>query len=195
MIYALKERGKPAGVAESYRKTWRKILPYLWISTLAWFIIFGGFAAGIVPGVIFSFWFAFTAFVRVAEDKKGLSAVLKSREYVRGHWGGVFIRFLFLTLSSVGVSFILEAALSSLGEPARQFFGGYIVSLFLPPFLISYSYLLYENLKELRGDFRFVPKKKGLFIFFGILGVVFLLAVLTALLLFGNIISFFLLAL
>lgn len=60
------------------------ILPLIWLGFLTSFIIGGGFMLLIIPGVIFMVWFFFAQFILVKEDVRGMSALLKSREYVRG---------------------------------------------------------------------------------------------------------------
>lgn len=94
LIYAIKDTEERIGIMESYRRGWGKILSYWWMSFLTSIIIFGGLFLFVIPGIIFSVWFSLGIFVLIAEDRKGMDALLKSREYVRGRWGSVFWRFL-----------------------------------------------------------------------------------------------------
>ncbi len=90
LLYAVKDSQERIGVMESYRRGWHKIFSYWWVSLLAGFIIVGGFLLLIVPGIIFGVWFSLAMFILIAEDIKGMNALLKSREYVKGKWGSIF---------------------------------------------------------------------------------------------------------
>jgi len=49
----------------------------------------GGFLFLIIPGIIFLVWFIFAQFIIFAEDDRGMNAILKSKEYVRGKWASI----------------------------------------------------------------------------------------------------------
>ena len=122
-----------------------------------------------MPGIIFAVWFSWAVFVLIAEDLKGMNALLKSKEYVKGKWGSVFWRLLFI----YGISFILIFTLLKifLGKEISNF----VIGLFLTPLVTIYLFLLYSHLKSLKGEFTFSPNsgKKASFIFVGILGLLF----------------------
>ena len=96
LLYAVKDSQEKIGVMESYRRGWHKIFSYWWVGLLTGFITLGGFLLLIVPGIIFATWFSLAVFILIAEDLKGMNALLKSKEYVKGKWGGVFWRFFFI---------------------------------------------------------------------------------------------------
>lgn len=106
LLYAIKDSQEGIGVVEAYRRGWHKIFSYLWLSFLAGFIIIGGFLLFVIPGIIFAVWFGVAAFVLIAEDLKGMNALLNSREYVRGKWGDVFWRLIFISVLSFIIGII-----------------------------------------------------------------------------------------
>ncbi len=114
------------------------ILPLVWVSFLTGFIVCGGYFLLIVPGIIFSIWFFFAQFVLVKEDVRGMEALLKSREYVRGQWLAVAIRLLLIW----GLSFIVGAI--PLAGP--------FLSIAFIPYVVIYHYLIYRDLRQLKGD-------------------------------------------
>src|SRR3989338_2774959 len=96
LLYAIKDSQEGIGVIESYRRGWHKILSYYWVFLLFGFITIGGFFLLVVPGIIFAIWFSLAISILIDEDVKGMNALLKSREYVKGRWGSILWRFLFI---------------------------------------------------------------------------------------------------
>lgn len=180
LLYAIKDNQERIGVIESYRRGWHKILSYWWISLLRWFITLGGFLLLIVPGIIFAIWFSLAPFILIAEDLRGMNALLKSREYVRGNWFGVFWRFFFIGAISFIIYLVPSVIASVLKIPLVENISRLIIALFWAPLVTTYSFLVYSNLKALKGEIAFAPTKgkKTAFILVGLLGVLFIPAIL-----------------
>ncbi len=69
--------------------------PALCISILTALITLGGFLLLIIPGVIFTVWYAFSIYLAVLEKKKGVGALLHgSREMSRGRFWPIFGRLV-----------------------------------------------------------------------------------------------------
>lgn len=172
LLFALKNR--ESGILLSYKKGLTKAIPYAWIAFLWGLIILGGTVFFLIPGLIFFVWFSLSAVVLVNEDIKGMNALLKSREYIKGRLLPVAWRLVFIS-----------AILGVLGWAPSQFFPGdgvsnfistpilMIIALFTTPFLFTYLFVLYRQLKEVRGEFEFRPKlkTKAWMISVGIVGV------------------------
>lgn len=158
LIYAIKNREESIGVIESCKKGWHKIIPLWWTSLLSELIIMGGLMLFIVPGIIFAIWFSLTMFFVVAEDLKGMNALLKSREYVKGNWGKVLWRFLFIGGLAI-LAYLPTKIFDALHMTVVADISGFIVSLFLIPLVLIYSFLIYSNLKTLKGEALFNPTK------------------------------------
>jgi len=174
LLYAIKDNQERIGVMESYRRGWYKILSYFWILFLGIFITLGGFFLFVVPGIIFTIWFSMAIFVLIAEDLKGMNALLKSREYVRGQWWGVFW-CLFFSGILYGIVYVVLSFISTLlvNIPFASDIIGFVIPLFLGPLVTTYLFLVYGHLRALKGQFVFVPTsgQKAKFIFVGILGI------------------------
>jgi len=172
LLYAIKDVQERIGIIESYRRGWRKIISYWWISLLAGFIILGGFLLLVVPGIVLMVWFSLALFVLVAEDLKGMDALLKSKEYIKGKWIGVLWRLFFIVAISLIISFISSFLFIVLKVPFGSKISNFIVGLFLTPLTMTYLFLVYRNLKSIKGEVVFAPNKgkKAIFIFIGILG-------------------------
>lgn len=137
----------------AYRRGLEGFFSYIWISFLTGLFTIIGLLLFIVPGIIVAVWLSFALYVFVAEDKRGLDALIQSREYVRGYWWAVLRRFLFLMVIALcalivfgGVMFVL--ALVTGGLDAVIDFGGGFFSLLFTPFSLVYTGLLYKELKE-----------------------------------------------
>lgn len=125
------------GIRDALEKGWQKVWSFIWLFTITGFIITGGFFLLVIPGIIFAVWFIFAQFILVSEDDRGMNAVLKSKEYVKGKWFDIFLRLFVIWL----IAGILGAV------P----FIGPILSIIYFPFMMIFIYLIYENLKVLKG--------------------------------------------
>jgi hypothetical protein len=132
--------------------------------------VFGGSLLFIIPGIILSIFLVLDVYILAAEDIKGLSALIKSREYIRGHWWKVAGRLGFLVLI-----WFLITILVAVTEGAVGLLGGaeivtilnivigiafqVISSLVIMPLNIIYVFLIYSYLKDVKGSFDFSPPK------------------------------------
>lgn len=135
------------GIRDALNNAWRRVRSYMWVSFLFTFIVGGGFLLLFIPGLIFLVWFLFFQFVLVAEDEKGMAAILKSKEYVRGNWFAVFFRVFILWLISAGLGFIPVA--------------GPILSILLVPFMVIFVKLIYDDLRESKRKIVIHPLSVG----------------------------------
>jgi len=159
-----------AGFDDAYRRGARFFWPLVWMSILAAFTIIGGFVMVIIPGIILGVALAFRGFTLVLENRRGMDALAQSREYVRGYWWAVLGRSLLLGIC-VGVatgivSAIFTAAMGTLGGMLASG----VLALFLVPFSLIYSYLMYRNLAALKP--KTAPGRKNFLIASAIVGLV-----------------------
>ena len=190
LLYAIKDSQEGISVLEAYRRGWHKMLSYWWISILVPFITMGGFLLFVVPGIIFAVWFSLAKFILVAENLKGMNSLLKSREYVKGKWGSVFWRFSFIDILYLivflAVTIVLILLIPNreiLLTPNREYVlyvARFIIGLFFTPLATAYRFLVYSNLKALKGEIAFAPTggQKAKFIIVAFLGFLFIPAIL-----------------
>ena len=126
------------GIKDSLDKCGQNIWAYIWLFSILGYIVPGGFLLFIIPGVFFMVWFGFAVFILPKENERGMNALLKSKEYVRGYWVDVFGRLFIIWLASVGVGMIPLI--------------GTILSIMFVPFEMIFVYLVYENLRSVKGD-------------------------------------------
>lgn len=157
LLYAIKDRQEGIGIKEAYKRGWRKIRPYLWIQIIGGFATMAGFIFLIIPGIIMAVWFSLAIFVLASEDLQGTHAILKSKEYVKGYWGAVFWRIIYLVVIMIVISIGLSTIFSIARIPAMGSIANMILNIFLTPLFFIYYYLVYEKLKLLKGDLSFSP--------------------------------------
>ena len=189
LMFAIINNKEEIGFVESFRRGWRKIISLWWISILTAFVTLGGFLLAIIPGIVFAMWFSLSAWVLIAEDSKGMDALLKSREYVRGRWWAVLGRIIIIGL----VPFLLSLIFSLIPTLLFSFIfksalALWVISLITYPIILIiytplasiYMFMMYQNLRSLRGEIELVPARKSrtTFIVIAVLGIVAILALL-----------------
>jgi hypothetical protein len=125
------------GIKEAFGKGWRSVWSFMWLYSIMGFVTTGGYLLFLVPGIIFSIWFAFSQFILARDDVRGMDALLKSREYVRDMWFEVFGRLAVVWFVSVFLG-----AIPLLGP---------LLSLLFAPFVMVFTYLIYEDLAGIKG--------------------------------------------
>ena len=121
------------GVSSALSRGWAKVWSFVWLFSILGFVITGGFLLFILPGMLFLVWFSFAQFVLAEEDERGMNAMLKSREYVKGYGGEVFLRIFLIWIIAAVVGIV------SLIGP--------ILSIVFFPFVLIYLYQIYAELK------------------------------------------------
>lgn len=156
---------QPAKTArEQMKLTTVLVWPIILVSLLTALAVVGGFILLVIPGVIFSIWFAFATYAVALDNERGIAALAKSKSLVRGRWWPVFWRLLVLGIlfsvllfvlpSLVALPFALlsQATKSSLTvSTAIGWLGqivGLAVSAFLTPFPVLAHTLFYLELKK-----------------------------------------------
>ncbi len=138
LIISIKERTSDLTVKQAISKGSGVFISYLWVSFLSGLAILGGLILFIVPGIIFSIWFAFSSYILISEGQKGRRALSESKELAKSYWWAIFGRFILLTLLIAVISWS-----PIVGDIVSLFFG--------VPFATIYAYLMYEDLKRIKS--------------------------------------------
>ncbi|MFZ1075588.1 MAG: hypothetical protein WAN50_04415 [Minisyncoccia bacterium] len=150
------------------------LLPGLWLGILTCCVLVGGFALLVVPGVMMSIQFFVAAYVFALEGRRGLGALIQSREYVRGYWWPIAVRSIIVSFVvlivyyAVSIPFDFAAAFAFLkagGDPTklRDFSSAVMIipSLLISTFGLVYGYKVYQYLKALKPSLEANPATKG----------------------------------
>ena len=135
------------GIKEALRCAKTVTLAHIWLTMLMGLVIAGGYMLLIVPGVVLTVWFFFAPLILINEDARGMEALLKSKEYVRGRWLGVCWRLIAVWFISVAISCI-------------PVIGQLLAFLFIP-FSFVCSFLIYQELRSIRADMAFEPTQRA----------------------------------
>ncbi len=181
LIYVIKDPHEKIGIKEAFKRAWPKVWAYWGIALLAGFITMGGVFLLIIPGIILGFWFSMALYILVAEDIKGMNALLKSKEYVRGKFGYIYGRILLVGLASMVIGGIAASVTESQLLTTA-------INLLLTPFMLVYVYLMYTYLKAHKGAFDFNPTKsqKLPYLLIGAFGILVVCGIAYALIHLGN---------
>jgi len=126
-----------------------------------------------IPGLFFVLWAIFANYVFVAENEKGMRAFLKSKEYTKGNLNNIVVRILFIAVIALVISYIFAILnglfLAQLPDSAQlQLIASMIFNIILGIFIplpVIYNFLMYENIKAIRGEFVFSPSKTSKIVF------------------------------
>ncbi len=138
---------------------WRRAPTLLWVGLLVGVLQMFGFLLLIVPGIIFTVWFAFAETEAILTGVGTFSALEQSRERVKGHFFPVLWRmFAFSFLLTLTVSLILWPilALSGITDPMTIITTPpawinallSIIEILFMPLILTYELLLYFSLRK-----------------------------------------------
>lgn len=133
-------------------ETFKKVKPlvngYLWFISLNFLFSFGLLPWGLLSLftiiVLWSVWGVFSTFVYLQSRRKGLINLWVSRELVNQKFWGILGRMFLINLS---VAFISMFLISS-GKSAASYLITILLQLFTAPFVISFKFEMFKNLKE-----------------------------------------------
>jgi len=191
-LYGVVDQNPSVSAKEILRKGWRRIFSYLWVTILFIVILMGGYFLLIIPGIMLSIWFSFAMYALATEDARGLDALLRSKQLVKGLWWQVVWRHVFFGLV-IGVPIlVMFAALvflpvvitysgqNGLFIEQYQEWMNTLQTILMPlwwiggAFGMAFAYALFEDLKRVKGNPSYADYKesKGKYIALGILGIV-----------------------
>lgn len=164
--------GAKTTIKQSLSGTRSLIIPYFATQLLSTLIVLGGSMLFLLPGIIISVWFSLYTFVFLSEGKRGMMALLTSREYVRNYFAVVILYpILFAILTSVPlyvVSWVLEEMDASLLNSLLNL----VFSLIITPLTTLFLIGIYKDLKRIKGEVTIenFASRKTKYIAIGVLG-------------------------
>ncbi|TSC85405.1 MAG: hypothetical protein G01um101416_873 [Microgenomates group bacterium Gr01-1014_16] len=150
-----------AGLVQAYSVTTSTILPIKGLLSQGWKIVgkvlvtglltglavAGGFLLLIIPGFIFSYWFAFTNQIVVIENLSGTAALSRSKQLVKGRFWKTVWYLLFPTAIIIAYFFVTSAVTAAIPKPSKAIFEAVFSLITLPFGIVSliYSFLVYRE--------------------------------------------------
>ncbi|MDD3488073.1 MAG: hypothetical protein PHH35_01850 [Candidatus Pacebacteria bacterium] len=144
---------KPVGVSlkEVFKEAWKNYWNYLIIGVLVSIFVSLGFVFLIIPGLILSIYLSFSLYVYIDEKRKGMEAIKRSWNLVKGNWWQVFGRRLMLIILTIIIAIGINALGKNYSGPFLNLLGSFIgllVQTFGSFFSMIYIYLIYLDLKK-----------------------------------------------
>ena len=155
--------------SEAFKRSWKNIFPFILINILLCAVVLGGMVLLIIPAFIFSIWFNFSNFVLVTDGDRGFNALMRSREYVKGHGWFVLGRYLLMGLLNLAIYLIMFVVFGVIlkmdsSSPIYAITSS-LYSLASSIFVLCYSFQLFSNLRDVRGKFDLQVTKKSKIVF------------------------------
>ena len=134
-VHAVIDQG--CGFSEALNRGRQQVWSFTWGISLSAILITGAYFLFFIPGVLFSVWFLFIPFIIAVEKERGMNALLKSYQYVQGHWWNTFLKLFILILVCAGVGLVPLI--------------GPILSLLTTPFMLVFIFIMYYDLQQVKG--------------------------------------------
>ena len=169
---------------EAYIYAFKKWGLFIWVGVLVSFYVFGGFFLFLIPGVLFALWFSLASSIALFENVKGLEALARSREYIRGQIGVVYFRFFVLSLILflfIAATNIITGILALINFYLSISINVFIFNLILIPLSHIQAIFLFKEIQFRRANKVLVvgeQKMKKLLIV-PLVGILLLIAVIT----------------
>lgn len=180
LILYLDQKDRNIGIIEAFKLSFSKIWSCWKVGALSGLILMSGFMLFIIPLIIFAVWLSFSAYIVICEDIKGLDAIIKSREYVRGLWWKTTFRVLFLPFIYYAFYVITERMyVTVMSENTAFAFIKLGIQFLLMPLVTIYHYQVYKSLRDYHSGMVFAPTKKSKRIFSFLVAFPFLLIILS----------------
>jgi hypothetical protein len=191
LMIAVKEKESGISPSDAYRRGLGKLWPFAVVTFLSSLVSAGGLVLFVIPAIIMSIWFVFAPFVLIEEDVRGLSALVKSRLYVKGWWGHIFGRLAILMLVvlviAMGLGFVSAFVIALMPAESWEIVVDQLMQLLsyviFYPITVLYMYNLFQNIKSQKSTTEVDPAtySKGKMVLSAVLGVLGLVVVPVAL--------------
>jgi hypothetical protein len=112
----VKAEQETVSIKDAFRWSVQNIFTLGWLTLITFSIVWGGLQLFIIPGLILSVLMYFSQYAFVREDKRGLKAVLRSRQLVTGRTWAVFKRIFVLVFYTFIITIIISVPLMVLEE-------------------------------------------------------------------------------
>lgn len=137
-----------------YRRAWPKVGQLWWTAILSALIIMAGLVLFIIPAIVIGISLGLVNYIVMLDKFKGLDALVVSQEYTYVRRGQFVWRIVGLIGTAIVVYIIggTIAGLITTSDESAQQLSEVILSLLTTPFFTLYLYLLYREVKRMRGE-------------------------------------------
>ncbi len=143
LIKTIQNKGQST-INQLIKSAWPLVFRYILLQLLLTLIILVGLALLVIPGLFFIVIFGFATMILVVEGVGGLSALKRSRYYVRNRFWPVVGRMAIPVLGMILISAIFSLFDSAILSILFQL----VSTFFFAPVIMIYTFKLYEGLKS-----------------------------------------------
>lgn len=139
---------------EIFKETRKYFWDYFWLSILTAILIILWTLLLIIPGIIFSVFYSFAVYVFFFENIKGMAAIRKSLNLVKGYWWPVFGRFIVIGIALWIFTVIISIPLYFTND--KSYFYSFwsfiiqIINFLVGPISLLYFYQIYQDLSRIK---------------------------------------------
>ncbi len=149
-------------------KVWKSLL---WVSLIAGFVLIGGTYLFVIPGLVVGLMLAFAEYVALDEGKKGMDALMRSRELVKGRgWSVLFV--LIVMGIVIGIPSLILGSIADQGNEVFGFLSSAYDGLVAMPLYVLAGAIVYHHAKKLPSLAGPEVNARNVYKGLGILGVV-----------------------
>ncbi len=153
-IFLLVKNNYTGNELHYFKETKKLAIPYIILTVLTVVLIMLWALLLIIPGIIFSILYSLAVFAFFFEDRRGLEAIKRSRELIKGYFWPVVGRYLFLALIFWLFYVILGSPLSTVAKHSFFWevwsFFMQIVDTLIGVVALLFSYQIYQDLVRIK---------------------------------------------
>lgn len=143
-----------SSLEDAFYQGWKKFFSTSWVLILMLLTVIVGFIFFFIPGIIFGIYINFALFFLILDNKKGISALLASKNHLQGKWWAICGR-----LALLGITLMIPLALLTVIEyyilSHIEMIWLYLIIEFILLFVVImgeilvyiFNYYLYKDLK------------------------------------------------
>lgn len=150
MTLLLDKNEKDQKILPLVKKGFRYVLPLIGLGLVYCFFMVGGFFFLILPAILFSFFFMFSFYELVTENKSILNSLRGSYQIVKSNFGEILIRILAFIFAYIALSVFIPNVIREIDETTGTILAFYslIVNTLLGWYGLTYSLTLYKQAKK-----------------------------------------------
>ncbi|HEY1037013.1 MAG TPA: hypothetical protein VGE62_00360 [Candidatus Paceibacterota bacterium] len=160
MLFAARGHLEKMTVRQAYAEARKHVASFLWVSLLSGLAIMSSMLLLVIPGIIVAVFVVVAPLVVLFEEEKGINALFKSREYVRGNFWKVLSYGLVTVLISAIIGLVISIPKMLGLDPVTDLLD-FLRTFLLDGFWFAYAYVIYRYLKASKPSLGFVTPGKN----------------------------------
>lgn len=152
VVMGTTQESAPMSARDIFESNRKLVIPYFLVNLLSTLIVFGGYIALVIPGILFSFWFTVSLYTFYIDGARGVSALILSRDYIKGYVTKIFIYYLVI---AIVFGLLLQTLPTYLLDKTDIKLWSLLyraaTAIIFTPIIMIFTYRLYGSLKQIKG--------------------------------------------